>query len=500
MKVVTSKMMAQIEALAYQEGCSEEEFMEKAGHGIAQAVNQFTYQKSLPKNILLLCGKGNNGGDAFVAGRYLLNWGFEVTAVRLDPPESCSELCQKNGKRFQKEGGSIVKKAVKDYSHYSIILDGLFGTGFKGEVKEPYSALIQSANESKLPIIAIDIPSGLNGSTGEASENVIHATITTFLGLPKTGFFLQNGWNNVGKLRHVDFGLPQHLIEKTESGLELLTEEEMAYLVPSIKRNRYKYQAGQVVGLAGSPGMPGASMISSLAALRGGCGVMRLLFPTGMEAELAASPYELIKVSYSYDKPEEVLQVMQKGNATFVGPGLGLDDKVRKLLKDVLPKLEKPFVVDADALTLYSEGAFEIPKNCNCVFTPHTGEMQRLLHSTASLTLNDETLQICQKYAEDKNITLILKGAPTLIFHPNKPILVNPTGDPGMATAGSGDVLTGLIASLLAQGLACREAAAFGVYLHGLAGEYAAVDRTSHSMIATDLIDYFNDAYKQLLG
>jgi NAD(P)H-hydrate epimerase len=496
MKVVSAKVMSEIEALAYQQGFSEKDFMENAGRGIALQVQDFLHQHQLPHSIWLLCGKGNNGGDAFVAGRYLLEQGYQVTAIQLDELDRCSPLCQQNGRRFLDNEGKLVNE-LESFETSGVILDGLFGTGFRGEVRDPYASLIEAANQSGIPILAIDIPSGLNGSTGEIEGSVIHATETIFLGLPKTGFFLQNGWNVVGKLRGVDFGLPTAIVDQASEDFQLSTKEQIASLLPPIKRNRHKYQAGYVIGLAGSLTMPGAALLSSLAAFRGGSGMVRLLYPQGMEAELSASPYELIKIPYTFERPQEVSQILQKAGATFVGPGLGRSIQTQDLLHQVMPTLAKPTVIDADALTLFAEGAFQLP--AQAILTPHTGEMQSLLKSTSRLNLNLALLQTCQHYAEEHHITLILKGAPTFIFHPQKPIFVNPTGDPGMATAGSGDVLTGLLASLLSQGLNCRDAALLGVYLHGLAGELAAGSRqTSYGMMSTDLIAHFAPAYNIL--
>lgn len=496
MKVVTASTMAKLESIAYKEGCKEETFMERAGLGISLAAQSFVEEYKLSKSVLLLCGKGNNGGDAFVAGCYLLEAGYEVHAAFVDTFDNCSPLCKQNGKRFLEHGGQLINN-LSDFFSYSFILDGIFGTGFKGVVQEPYASLIQAANKSGKPILAIDIPSGLNGSTGDAGETVIHAEETIFLDLPKTGFFLQQGWNYVGRLlRFVDFGLPVPIIDKAQAEFNLITELDAKQLLPPIKRNRHKYQAGLVMGLAGSPSMPGAAMLSSLAALRGGCGIVKLLYPQGMEAELAASPYELIKIPYTYDKPQEVQELLQKGNASFVGPGLGLSKSAGELLNKVIPSLEKPCVIDADALTLFANGSFKKPHQA--IFTPHLGEMQRLLHRTDRLELNLETLKLCQQYAEENELTLILKGAPTFIFHPGTLPLVNPTGDPGMATAGSGDVLTGLLASLLAQGLDCRQAATLGVYLHGLSGEHASAAKTPYSLIAGDLISHLPNAFYSL--
>jgi ADP-dependent NAD(P)H-hydrate dehydratase / NAD(P)H-hydrate epimerase len=496
MKVVSAKMISEIEARAYRRGHTERDFMENAGRGIALAAQQFIEKYQLPHNIWLLCGKGNNGGDAFVAGRYLLDQGYPVTAIQHEELYRCSPLCQENGRRFLDKKGKLVNQLVS-FGSGGVIIDGLFGTGFKGQVREPYASLIEAANRSGLPILAIDIPSGLDGSSGQIEGSVIHATETIFLGLPKTGFFLENGWNVVGNLRGVDFGLPADLIEQAAADFHLNTQDQIARLLPPIKRNRHKYQAGYVLGLAGSPTMPGAALLSTLAALRGGSGMVRLLYPHGMEAVLSSSPYELIKIPYTYDQPQEVSQIMQKGGATFIGPGLGHSEQIGQFLQKIVPTLEKPCVIDADALTLFAEGAFQLPKQA--LLTPHTGEMQRLLKSSTSLILNLDLLHTCQRYAEEHRLTLILKGAPSFIFHPQTSPCVNPTGDPGMATAGSGDVLTGLLASLLSQGLNCHQAALLGVYLHGLAGELAAEKRgVSYGMIASDLITHFDSGYEIL--
>ncbi|MFI0435056.1 MAG: NAD(P)H-hydrate dehydratase [Parachlamydiaceae bacterium] len=494
MKVLSARAMAEAEASAYERGFTHRELMENAGRSIALAVEEFIKKHQLAFRVSLLCGKGNNGGDAFVAGTYLLKKGFEVTSIQLDCLENCSPLCQESAKRFFLEGGRV-NRQINFSGLQGIILDGLFGTGFKGEVASPYDALIDAANQSGLAILAIDIPSGLNGSTGEAGMSVIRATQTLFLGYPKTGFFLQEGWNVVGELRHLDIGLPPSLIDPIRGDFMLLTQEHAAALLPAMKRNRHKYQSGDVIGLAGSPNMPGAALLSSLAAFRGGSGMVRLLYPEGMEQSLAASPSELIKIPYSYQAVGEMISLMQKGGSVFIGPGLGRTQEVNTLLQQIVPSLNHPCVIDADALVLYADDPFKLPSQS--IFTPHTGEMRTLLHSNDRLILNQELLMRCQEYAEELRVTLILKGAPTFIFHPGSPVFVNSRGDPAMATAGSGDVLTGLLASLLSQGLECHHAALLGVYLHGIAGECAVLERgTSYGMMASDLIAHVGRAYQ----
>lgn len=497
MKVISSQQMANIETQAYRDGASDEDFMEEAGIGVASVVHDFSIKNKLTKHIILVCGKGNNAGDAYVAGIHLLKKGYEVFALQIVPISKCSSLCQKNHNRFLSEGGlSRLVGSIEEIGLPSegLIIDGIFGTGFSGEVKEPFSSIIDILNRSHLPIIAVDIPSGLNGNTGLAEGSVIKATETAFLGLPKLGFFLRDGWNHVGKLRYVDFGLSHEYIENEEANLTMLASDMIKPLIPPIKRNWHKYERGYVVGLGGSPGMPGAAILSSWASLCGGAGIVRLLHPDGMQSELAASPYELIKTAYHPNHHEEIVVAMNRASATFIGPGFGKTSQSIQILQSVLPQLTKPCVIDADALTILSEEDIPLPEHT--ILTPHKGELERLLKMPEHGILDLDFLQECQSFAETKRITLLLKGGPTFIFHPDEPIMVNPRSDPGMATAGSGDVLTGLLAAFLAQGLSTHHAAALGVYLHGIAGELAAGEKTSHCMIASDIIKHFPQAFQ----
>lgn len=493
MKVVSPREMSHIESLAYKGGSSEIDFMEEAGSGVALVAHEYIEKNNLDRMIFLLCGKGNNAGDTYVAGTHLLHLEYEVYAIQVVPISECTPLCQQNYERFIAEGGRLVT-SLPPYITSGIIIDGLFGTGFYGQVNEPYATIIKNANRSKLPIIAVDIPSGLNGETGEAGTHVIIATETAFLGLPKTGFFLDQGWNHVGKLHFVNFGLPESYIDQCNPDIIMSTTELVKPLLPTIKRNRHKYEAGYVVGLSGSPGMAGAAILSSTAALRGGVGIVKLLHPEGMQTELSVCPYELIKVPYHYQDLDAAIHLMNQATATFIGPGIGRSADAHKMVQKILPQLQKSCIIDADALTIISEDKLPIPKNA--ILTPHLGELMRLLNISAKPEISLNFLNRCQKFAEDNEITLVLKGGPSFIFHSGQPIRVNPTGDPGMATAGSGDVLTGLITSLLAQGLPPYEAACLGTFLHGLAGEHAAEEMTSYGVIASDIIFHFPEAFR----
>jgi hydroxyethylthiazole kinase-like uncharacterized protein yjeF len=497
MKIATSKEMAQLESLAYQEGSSEEAFMEEAGKNGSEAIHAFCERNRTVKHAILLCGRGNNAGDAYVAGRYLLKRNYQVFAFQIEELKECSPLTQKNYSLFINKGGIAQQiKSVQEivFPSEGVIIDGLFGTGFHGIAKEPYASVINMANQSKLPILALDIPSGLNGNTGIIEGPAIRATETLYLELPKLGFFLQDGWNCVGKLRHVPFGLPKQFVDAFKSQMIMLSDDIMQPLLPKIVNTRHKYQAGLVVGLAGSPGMPGAAMMTSLASLRGGAGIIKLLHPKGMENELAASPYEVIKVPYSPRDYDKILEYINSSSACFIGPGIGRTPEASDLITAILPKIRRPCVIDADALRIIAEEKLAPPRNA--ILTPHSGELIHLLKLSAPLPSTLEFFNTCKEFAKAHHITLVLKGGPTFIIHEKETMVVNPRGDPGMATAGSGDVLTGLIAALLGQGLTPHQAASLGVYLHGIAGEHAAKEKTSYCMIATDILSSFPYAFR----
>ncbi len=492
LKVVSSQEMARIESIAYSEGASEETFMENAGEVVAEAALAYIQINELPKIVTLLVGKGNNGGDAYAAGTILMQHGCEVTALPIYPLESCGPLCRQMYEKFRSCGGNILEGQSLSFEPDGIILDGLVGTGFKGKAEDALARAIEGANQSGLPILAIDIPSGLNGTTGEVGTVAIHATITIALGLPKIGFFLKDGWDHVGVLHTENFGLEQKYIDLAKPLAFLLNEERPFELFPPLKRTRHKYEAGYVLAVAGSKGMPGAALLSSYAVLRSGAGMVRLFHPSGMEEELSGAPYELIRQGWEGKDIKCIQQEAKRAKSLLIGPGIGRENSAKQMLQNVLENIALPMVIDADALFFLAENpSWKIPSGS--VLTPHVGEMSHLLKG------EKPGMELCQKYAEEKNVTVVLKGAPTFIFHPHTTPIIIHHGDPGMATAGSGDVLTGIIASMMAQGCDARKAASLAVYLHGLSGEIAASSLSSYCMTASDLIEFLPDAFLQTL-
>ncbi len=490
-KVVTSKEMARIEALALQNGCNEEEFMRQAGLRVAEAAIEWVESRHLSRSVVLLAGKGNKGGDAFAAGLELLAEGFQVTAYHLAPLDQCRPLCRKMAERFRKQGGEridIQSAAELKLESDRLIIDGIFGTGFAGSVDGLYRAAIEKANASCAPILAIDIPSGLNGTTGEIGGVAIEADLTVALGLPKAGLFLRDGWNYAGHLRVGDFGLPPEWIECAEEIAYLPNVEHLKQILPKQVRNRHKYQAGCVVAFAGSAHYSGAAKLASLSALRSGAGIVKLFYPADAAAEMTDAPYEVIRMPWMEKEWKEALK---KAGSVFIGPGLGQSAEMKRWLDEHVPQLSCPVVLDADALI----PSLHLKPDTIC--TPHRGEAMRLFQEEK--LDEDQLLVRCQRFCDEKQVILVLKGAPTWIFIPFVKPYIAAHGDPGMATAGSGDVLTGLIASLLAQGCPAIESALLGVMLHALAGEAAALEKTSHCMIASDLIEYLPKAFEELL-
>ncbi len=464
-KVVTAQEMARIE-----KGGDSERYMMEAGRKVAEIARGYVEKHGLPKKITLLVGKGNNGGDAYSAGLSLLAEGYQVSAYAYF--DEVSSLNQTFRERFREKKGLFGTKLQ------GLLLDGLLGTGLKGKVDAKKAAAIEMANSSGLPILSIDIPSGLNGTTGEVEGSAINAQETVALGLPKIGCFIQQGWNHVGKLHVIDFGLDKELVAQAEA---------IAYLprcleLPRIERIRHKYQAGYVVGYAGSKLFSGAPKMSGLAALKAGAGIVRVFHPE----DIGQAPLELICNIWDVKAWKEALK---KAQAVFIGPGLVL---AKKWLQRHLKEIKIPCVIDASALL----PDLTFPESA--ILTPHRGEVLPLLGLNKA-PRDEELFAKIIRFCSIRNVFVVLKGAPTVIFGPkHKPVIIL-QGDPGMATAGSGDVLTGVLAALLAQGCEPYEAAILGAVLHGIAGEKAAAEKTSYCLLASDLIEFMPAAFQFLL-
>lgn len=464
--VVTSAEMVRVEKLAIAKGASEEKFMAEAGRKVALAAMEWIEREHLSKRVVLLVGKGNNGGDAFAAGLCLLEAGIQVRAIACYPAGQCSPLNQKFRESFR---GKVTTEV--SFQEEELILDGLLGTGFRGGLEPKLADVIKQANRSGNPILAIDLPSGLDGTSGEVGEIAIEARETVALEFPKSGLFLGKGWNYTGRLRVESFGLSSQFVPKEVGFIPKRLS------LPKIVRTRHKYQAGYVVGLSGSSRFRGAPKLAGMAALRAGAGIVRIFY----REEIGEAPFELICQKWT---AKEWQAELKRAGSLFVGPGLGKMAAVWK-------RIVLPAVIDADAI----QPGIEYPKQS--ILTPHRGEALRLfgLKKEAS---EEDLMARCQKWVSKHKRVLLLKGAPTFIFSVDQSPVIIPFGDPGMATAGAGDVLTGILAALLAQKMRCLEAAVLGATLHALAGERAVQDKSSYGLIAGDLVDRLPAVFQKL--
>lgn len=474
--VVTSLEMRRIEELSKLEGCSEEAFMKQAGKNVALHAEKMI--QGLEGTVILLLGKGNKGGDALVAGLSLLEKGISVRAITITPTKDCSPLQQKFREAFTNQGGSLQEIDTGLFEDASILIDGLLGTGFQGEVVGELAALIRLANQSKKPILSIDVPSGLDGTTGEVKGDAICATRTVCLGLLKVGLFSNDGWNQVGDLYLSDFGLPEKYVESAE--ILAVSPLKTSPPMPFLKRNRHKYEAGYVVGFSGSKVFKGAPKLAGLSSLRSGSGITRV-FHIGDIGEI---PYSLICQEWEVEAWNAELK---RADSVFIGPGIG--DAKQSFLKKELKGIQVPLVCDADAVQK------ELQYPPFTILTPHRGEVLRLF-GLPKETPEKELFFHAQEWVNVRGCILVVKGAPTWIFAKETKPIVCAGGDPGMAVAGSGDVLTGIIASLLAQKVDPLNAAVLGVQLHLFSGEVASEAKGSYSMIAEDLIEHLPQAVR----
>lgn len=488
--IITSQQMRRLEERAFANGESPEKFMDAVAHELLDLMHD-----ELPHRIGVYVGKGNNGGDGALLANLLLERGFDVDIIALFPPKECSELLQKHLKAFETKKKILVFEKVKALPvFYELVIDALLGTGFSGELQGELKEAVDLLNTFEGPVWSIDIPSGLSGDTGHLPRKkskkppYVIAERTYFLGASKRGFFEGENFRAIGRLIRVNFGL-----EVDEpSPFRLLEPIDIQKLLPRVDRLRHKYNAGSVLGILNEPKMSGAMALCSQAAFRSGAGYVKLAIREGAEPEalatMASLPPEVVR-SFYHPHPtqgmRDVLKELEPIKACAIGPGYGEDRGSARFLKLFLKEVDLPMVIDGGALYHLAKGRMKLPKVC--VLTPHLGELRRLL--PVGEFPSEAAFEICQRFVDEKRVTLVVKGAPTFIFHPDEPVLISPFGSPAMATAGSGDVLSGIISAQLAAGLSSRDAAAVGVALHGLSGEFAAEQLSTYSLVASDIVD-----------
>lgn len=428
-----------------------------------------------------ICGAGNNGGDGYVLARLAHQQGIAVSVIALTPPDKLTGDAATAYGDFVADGGVIEDWNGAPDPHVDLIVDALLGSGLQRDVEGHYGDVVNAINAHSAPVLAIDIPSGLDGDSGAVRGAAVRANLTvTFVGL-KAGLFLNEGPDCVGELRFSDLLIPHKCYDEIEVRLRRIDYAEFASVLPPRNRSAHKGDFGHLLVVGGGPGMPGAIRMAGEAALRCGAGLVSVATHPSHIAAITAGRPELM--CHAIDKVSDVRPLLESVDAIALGPGLGTDKWSRNLFSEVL-NFDLPMVVDADALNLLAESPI-----CrdNWILTPHPGEAGRLLGAKTA-AIQEDRLGAIELLSRKYGGTIVLKGAGTLVWSAGGPPWICTSGNPGMASPGMGDVLTGVIAALLAQGLSFETAASFGVEIHARAGDRAA-KAGQRGLIASDVLN-----------
>lgn len=476
--------------------------MENAGRGAACAVEDYIADKDINK-VLIVAGKGNNGGDGFVLARHLVNGGLDCEICLAGEKTDVGGDARTNMDVAAAMGIKIdemvenITPLEKVIHQSDLIIDALLGTGLNQPVKDFYRGIIDAVNFSELPVISLDIPSGLDSTTGRPLGAAIEADMTVTFCLPKVGTVIYPGADYVGELVLADIGAPYELLEDDDFKTSLIMEEDMVDILLPRGGDTHKGTYGHLLIVAGSTGKSGAAVMTARAAMRSGAGLVTVAAPSGINIILEMKLTEVMTEPLSGKDEgfldssaiEGVKALLDNKASIVIGPGLSRREETGRLVREVTRKLKIPALLDADALWHLS-GEKNIIKEAAIplILTPHPGEMAHLL-GISSKEVQEGRISVSRKFATDYNCYLVLKGARTLVATPEGEVFINRTGNPGMATAGTGDVLSGMIGSFLGQGYSPLEACLASVYLHGQAGDLAAKEKGEASLIATDIIE-----------
>ena len=477
--------------------------MERAGEGIVRHLEEHC-GPARGKTITILCGKGNNGGDGLVVARLLHRRHAQIHVVLLTAVTDLGRDAATMYRRLVRVMGrtAIVQFRSVDQvrpllASSDILVDALLGTGLSSLVTGSYREAIELINSVGKPIIAIDIPSGLHADTGTILGSAIRATLTIACGLPKLGLYVNAGIDQAGAIRVADIGIPPAYVDAVESRTLLLTSDSAFHALPARAASSHKGTFGHVGIIAGSVGKTGAAALAARAALRVGAGLVTVATPSSVNDVLEAKLLEAMTIPLPETKArtlarsglDHVLAFIQARTAIAIGPGLSTHHETIELVQSLMKHLDRPSVLDADALNALA-GRASLLTECPTppILTPHPGEMARLEVGATTHSVNADRIGTARRFARERGVIVVLKGARTVIARPDGLVAICPTGNPGMATAGTGDVLTGMIVGLLAQRVPPWEAVCAATYFHGVAGDLASQQLGQPGMLAGDLI------------
>jgi hydroxyethylthiazole kinase-like uncharacterized protein yjeF len=514
MRAVTAEEMAEMDRTAIEVlGIPGVVLMENAGRGASEVM--FRYFPALEgKRVAVVAGGGNNGGDGFVIARHLWQKGVAVTVYLLKKRESYRgdakvnlEIIEKLDLQVEEHTDNKPLAGLKrKLAKADFLVDAILGTGLNAPVKGFYRKVIELINQLEKPVLAVDLPSGLSATSGVPLGACVEASVTATFGLPKVGQLVTPGCTYVGHLEVVDIGLPRSVTEVAEPPILWLEESDLAPLLGTRSLTSHKGSFGHALVVGGSVGKTGAGAMTGLGAARAGAGLVTLAVPISLHGLMEVKVTEIMTEPLAETADQTVgtaalprLHALLKGKqALALGPGLSVDEETVEVVLDLVQHSPCPIVLDADGINALV-GHLDVCKRArsSLILTPHPGEMGRLLKRSAEEVQNQRPALV-QSFSEQYGVTLVLKGARTLIAGPEGGLAINSSGNPGLASGGTGDVLTGLITGFLAQGLSPFDAACLGVYCHGKAADRLARRWGDRGMLATDLLQEIPVVLKSL--
>ncbi len=462
----------------------------------------------------IVCGKGNNGGDGFAVARHFLINNFEVAVVHIGNPDEMSDDCKINYNILINLSSANKKLVLKKYSAPKdlkvfqdsfVVIDALLGSGMEGDLRDPYLTIVNRLNELNAFKVAVDIPTGLNADKGSA-DNAFISDLTITLGELKKGLFFGDGKKFAGKTVKGSIGIDVSFFDKFYPQEYLIEPEDVFLSLPAKDNNANKYSAGKVFTIAGSGELPGAASMTAASAFKVGAGSSILAFPESVKNLAHLLSTEVIVKSYKDDGAEflsarnvdELNPRLEWADVLAIGPGLGRNNEtIDAVVSIISQRKSKNIVIDADAIYALSQRNYKSINLNGVIITPHHGEFSNLLGIETS-QLKKDLLKYGKEFVSQTGSYLVLKGAPTLIFTPEEEVLINTTGNPGMAKFGTGDVLTGIIAGILSQQKDIEKALISAVYLHSLAADLLLKEKTEYGYTATDIMNNLPSAIKFL--
>lgn len=468
--------------------------MENAGMAVVnEVIKDFPDQKT---NILVLAGGGNNGGDGFVIARRLIDFGYDVTLALAVEEQSLKGDAKIHFDVYKNRSLPLVQAKDNHIKNATVIIDALLGTGMQGEVREPFASIIYEVNKANAFVYAVDVPSGVNANTGEVVNVAVHSNKTITFALPKKGFYLQQGPQYIGEVIVADISVPPVLISKLGLNLpKLITEEIGIEAVPKRKKHGHKGTFGHVLVIGGCKNYVGAPVYTAKASFHSGAGLVTLAIPETIYPLVATQCPECLYLPLQ-DKQGSIAQIMDEIDFSSYktiafGPGLGRQTDGIALLRQVLSKLSgQTLIIDADGLYFSKELLEELGQyGGDVVLTPHPGEMAHLTSLTA-IEVEKNRLDIAKQFAQHYGLYLLLKGHRSIVTTPEGKQFINPFGNDALGKGGSGDVLTGFIASFIAQGATTTDAIVAACYYHGTAAEQSSKNLSNYGVTPLDIIEY----------